>query len=285
MINTTSSPGQNGGLNPHLFFFNICLFQALKVSLTVAFTILGLVLNISSASAQTGDTRPEDRSQEPVERVDDLDRAGVGETDKRNIVRQAPANPLVKRTALSYTPRTGNQSAPRPVLVDDIKIISRASDESPEPLGHSTTPKAVTGIANIPSIWPVRGPLTDGFGGRSNPFGGTSSEFHKGQDISAARGAAVMATANGTVVSAGWKRGYGLVVYIYHGNGISTRYGHLSRIDVVEGQALKQGEQLGLVGSTGRSTAPHLHYEVRVDDHPMNPRSYLPSGSPVNSVR
>jgi murein DD-endopeptidase MepM/ murein hydrolase activator NlpD len=94
-----------------------------------------------------------------------------------------------------------------------------------------------------------------------------------------------MATADGTVVSAGWKMGYGLVVYIYHGNGISTRYGHLSRIDVAEGQVIKQGEQLGLVGSTGRSTAPHLHYEVRVDNYPMNPRSYLPSGSPANSAR
>ncbi|MBA3757050.1 MAG: M23 family metallopeptidase [Nitrosomonas sp.] len=285
MINTTSSPGQSGGLNSHPFFFNICLCQALKVSLTVAFAILGLVLNISSASAQTQDNRPAARPQEPVERVDDIDRAGADEADKHNIVRQAPANSLVKRTALSYTPRTGNQSAPKPVLVDDIKIISRASDESPEPLGHSTTPRAVTGIANIPSIWPVRGPLTDGFGGRSNPFGGTSWEFHKGQDISAARGAPVMATADGTVVSAGWKMGYGLVVYIYHGNGISTRYGHLSRIDVAEGQVIKQGEQLGLVGSTGRSTAPHLHYEVRVDNYPMNPRSYLPSGSPANSAR
>jgi murein DD-endopeptidase MepM/ murein hydrolase activator NlpD len=83
------------------------------------------------------------------------------------------------------------------------------------------------------------------------------------------------------VAIAGWQKGYGWVVYIDHGNGISTRYGHLSRIDVAVGQMLKQGEQLGLVGSTGRSTGPHLHYEVRINGQPTSPLQYLPALSPT----
>jgi murein DD-endopeptidase MepM/ murein hydrolase activator NlpD len=112
---------------------------------------------------------------------------------------------------------------------------------------------------------------------RNDPFGGPSVEFHKGQDISAPTGTPVNATADGVVVIAGWVKGYGNGIYIDHGNGISTRYGHLSRIDVVVGQPIKQGQHLGLVGSTGRSTGPHLHYEVRINGQAINPLTYLPS--------
>ena len=111
---------------------------------------------------------------------------------------------------------------------------------------------------------------------RNDPFGGPSVEFHKGQDISAPTGTPVNATADGVVVIAGWVKGYGNGIYIDHGNGISTRYGHLSRIDVVVGQPIKQGQHLGLVGSTGRSTGPHLHYEVRINGQAINPLTYLP---------
>ena len=171
--------------------------------------------------------------------------------------------------------------ATRPVLVNDIVILSRA--EVPA-MGRSrtvgTTAMMTAGTAasaNMPSIWPVAGIMRGGFGSRRNPFGGMSSEFHKGQDISAPLGTPVIATADGVVVTAGWQRGYGRVVYVDHGNGISTRYGHLSRIDTVVGQVIKRGEQLGLVGSSGRSTAPHLHYEVRINGEPANPLYYLPN--------
>jgi murein DD-endopeptidase MepM/ murein hydrolase activator NlpD len=130
--------------------------------------------------------------------------------------------------------------------------------------------------ALIPSIWPVEGSLDSGFGVRRNPFGGSSYESHEGQDIEALIGTPVHAAASGTVIIAGCQRGYGNVVYVDHGNGISTRYGHLSHIDVTIGQSVKQGELLGLVGSTGRSTGPHLHYEVRINNEPVNPRHYLP---------
>jgi murein DD-endopeptidase MepM/ murein hydrolase activator NlpD len=78
------------------------------------------------------------------------------------------------------------------------------------------------------------------------------------------------------VIIAGWQRGYGKVVYVDHGNGLSTRYGHLSVIDVTVGQSVTQGQTIGLVGSTGRSTGPHLHYEVRVNNQPVDPKPYLP---------
>jgi murein DD-endopeptidase MepM/ murein hydrolase activator NlpD len=130
----------------------------------------------------------------------------------------------------------------------------------------------------VPSIWPVTGELTDGFGGRRNPFGGWGSEFHTGQDIATLWGTPVVAAAQGTVIFAGWQNGYGQIVIIDHGNGLTTRYGHLSGIDVEIGQQLARGEQLGRVGSTGRSTGPHLHYEVRINDEPVNPRQYLPGG-------
>ncbi|MFN2417082.1 MAG: M23 family metallopeptidase, partial [Pyrinomonadaceae bacterium] len=97
-----------------------------------------------------------------------------------------------------------------------------------------------------------------------------------GQDIAAPRGTPVLAPADGRVVEAGWKNGYGQTVVLDHGNGLTTRYAHLSRIEVTAEQELKRGEQLGQVGSTGRSTGPHLHYEVRIGELPVSPRHYLP---------
>jgi murein DD-endopeptidase MepM/ murein hydrolase activator NlpD len=127
-----------------------------------------------------------------------------------------------------------------------------------------------------PSIWPVTGKLESGVGGRRNPFGGRGFEYHEGQDIDAAMGTPVKVAAPGKVTIAGRQRGYGNVVYVDHGNGLSTRYGHLSEIDVSVGQAVTRGQVIGLVGSTGRSTGPHLHYEVRINNQPVDPRQYLP---------
>ena len=131
--------------------------------------------------------------------------------------------------------------------------------------------------ARVPSIWPVEGESTDSFGVRGNPFGGGGAEFHPGQDIAAPRGTPVLAPAEGVVVEAGWKNGYGQTVVLDHGNGLTTRYGHLSKIEVTMGQELKRGDQLGQVGSTGRSTGPHLHYEVRIGELPVSPQHYLPA--------
>ena len=129
---------------------------------------------------------------------------------------------------------------------------------------------------NTPAMWPVVGKLESGVGGRRNPFGGRRLEYHEGQDIDAAYGTPVQVTAMGKVTIAGWQRGYGNVVYVDHGNGLSTRYGHLSKIEVRVGDSVMRGQTIGLVGSTGRSTGPHLHYEVRINNQPVNPKRYLP---------
>jgi murein DD-endopeptidase MepM/ murein hydrolase activator NlpD len=129
-------------------------------------------------------------------------------------------------------------------------------------------------LATIPAGWPVDGLLTDNFGIRSNPFGGGGVEGHEGQDIAAAFGSPVHSTADGLVVYAAARSGYGNVVVIYHGNGVTTRYGHLSQIDVEAGQRIRRGQEIGKVGSTGRSTGPHCHYEVRLNNVPVDPTQY-----------
>jgi murein DD-endopeptidase MepM/ murein hydrolase activator NlpD len=137
----------------------------------------------------------------------------------------------------------------------------------------------VRGHGAIPSIWPVMGALEGGMGGRHNPFTGRGWEYHEGQDIDATYGTPVEAAASGRVIIAGRQRGYGNVVYIDHGAGLSTRYGHLSQINVSIGQTVTRGQTIGLVGSTGRSTGPHLHYEVRINNQPVDPKRYLPGAT------
>jgi murein DD-endopeptidase MepM/ murein hydrolase activator NlpD len=132
-----------------------------------------------------------------------------------------------------------------------------------------------------PSVWPVDGSLEGGFGGRRNPFGGLGYEFHSGQDIEAPWGAPVIAGASGRVSFVGWQNGYGQLVVVDHGGGLTTRYGHLSHIDVELNQIVSRAQLLGKVGSTGRSTGPHLHYEVRINDQAVNPLPYLLSSIKV----
>lgn len=126
-----------------------------------------------------------------------------------------------------------------------------------------------------PSVWPIVGKLESGFGGRRNPFGGSSYEFHTGQDIDAAYGDPVVAGATGKVSFVGWQNGYGQLIVIDHGGGLTTRYGHLSHVDVSQGQTVERSQFIGRVGSSGRSTGPHLHYEIRINDEPVDPLQYL----------
>ncbi|BBB31741.1 peptidase M23 [Thermotomaculum hydrothermale] len=131
-------------------------------------------------------------------------------------------------------------------------------------------------LRKTPSIWPVKGFITDGFGYRIDPFTGKRA-FHKGIDISARRGTPVVAPADGIVTMAGKTKGYGNFVVINHQNNLETRYGHLRDIFVKRGQIVKRGDVIGTVGNTGRSTGPHLHFEVRVNGKAVNPRDYIVS--------
>jgi murein DD-endopeptidase MepM/ murein hydrolase activator NlpD len=125
-----------------------------------------------------------------------------------------------------------------------------------------------------PSMWPVVGWLSSTFGSRSDPFTG-APEYHPGLDISADYGAPVRATADGTIDSAGWSGNYGNAVVIKHGFGISTRYGHLSRVAVRNGQEVHRGDLIGYVGATGRATSSHLHYEILLNGRPVDPLRML----------
>jgi murein DD-endopeptidase MepM/ murein hydrolase activator NlpD len=131
-----------------------------------------------------------------------------------------------------------------------------------------------TSIRGIPLGYPVYGRITSHMGWRKNPFG-RGYEFHSGIDIEAPKGSKVLATADGVVVFAGWYGEYGKTVIIIHPSGYLTLYGHLSQIDVKEGQKVKAGDVVGRVGSTGRSTGPHLHYEVIKDNKPIDPSKFL----------
>jgi len=130
------------------------------------------------------------------------------------------------------------------------------------------------GHETVPTIWPVRGRVTEGFGQRSDPFSG-EGVFHSGVDISVPFGTQVQAGGDGIVMQEGWDSGYGNAILVDHGYGMTTKYGHLSKIFVVVGQEVKRAQVIGAVGMTGRTTGPHLHYEVIVNDTPVNPMKYL----------
>ena len=130
-------------------------------------------------------------------------------------------------------------------------------------------------LANAtPSLWPAHGWLSGTFGGRADPFTGERG-FHGGLDISLDKGSPVYATADATVESASYTGNYGNLIVLQHGFGLSTRYGHLSKFHVRPGQKVKRGEVIGLVGSTGRSTGSHLHYEILVNGQLLNPLRLL----------
>jgi murein DD-endopeptidase MepM/ murein hydrolase activator NlpD len=133
-----------------------------------------------------------------------------------------------------------------------------------------------TQIADAPSLWPVEGRVTSGFGEREDPFNGEGA-FHSGIDISAPIGTVVRAAADGVVDSAGMRNGYGWQIEIDHGHGVRSSYAHLSGMVAIEGQRVVRGQVIGYVGRTGRSTGPNLHYEVRINNVPVNPHKYLRS--------
>jgi murein DD-endopeptidase MepM/ murein hydrolase activator NlpD len=154
-------------------------------------------------------------------------------------------------------------------------LIRRAS-MGPEAntLGRGMFSNPLIDRTTFPSLWPVRGQITAGYGQRMDPFSGEGA-FHPGVDISAHFGTKVQAAADGIVLEAGPESGYGNEILIDHGYGFTTKYGHLSRIFVVVGQELKRGQVIGSVGMTGKTTGPHLHYEVHIHDTPVNPTKYL----------
>ena len=155
------------------------------------------------------------------------------------------------------------------LLKDVLQIIERKLDQARPGVERRGALAAAT-----PSIWPVVGWISSSYGNRADPFTG-GADFHAGVDIYADAGQPVRAAADGTVVSAKYAGNFGNLVVLDHGFGIGTRYGHLSRFAVSEGQRLRRGDVVGLVGSTGRSTSAHLHYEITLNGRPANPLRLL----------
>lgn len=140
---------------------------------------------------------------------------------------------------------------------------------------YGAVSSVVNPTAETPNIWPVAGPISSYYGYRTSP-GGIGSTFHEGVDIAGDYGTPISATAAGTVTQAGWVGGYGYLVEVKHADGIVTRYGHNSAVLVYEGQHVDQGSMIALMGSTGNSTGPHCHYEVRIHGEVVDPMYFLP---------
>jgi murein DD-endopeptidase MepM/ murein hydrolase activator NlpD len=141
-------------------------------------------------------------------------------------------------------------------------------------LTHNATTADWNKANSAPNLWPVEGQVTGSFGERIDPFNGEGA-FHSGVDIGSSYGHPIVAPADGVVTFTDSLGGYGKAIMINHGNGISTRYGHLAGFAVAAGQTVHRGDVIGYVGDSGRSTGPHLHYEVRINDTPVNPYKYL----------
>jgi murein DD-endopeptidase MepM/ murein hydrolase activator NlpD len=168
-------------------------------------------------------------------------------------------------------------AVPAASLLEEVERLASVVAEEGESLRalERFIGKAGRVISSLPSRWPVRGPVNSDFGRRVSPWAGGGSEHHSGLDIGAPRGTEVRAPAPGTVVFAGAHAEYGIALIIDHGNDIKTLYGHLQKALVEPGQAVQRGQRIALTGNTGRSSGPHLHYEIQVSGRPVNPRSYL----------
>lgn len=165
---------------------------------------------------------------------------------------------------------------------ETVVALDKAADQLEREVRHinDRLRSDILRLASIPRGLPVNGYVTDGFGMRRNPFNGEGREVHEGLDIAVDFGTPVMATADGLVIFAAPHAGYGNLVIVYHSNGITTRYGHLSRISIEAGQRVKRSDQVGNAGSTGRSTGPHVHYEIRENDQSVDPLRYTGQTQP-----
>lgn len=155
-------------------------------------------------------------------------------------------------------------------LADKIAAQKKLIAESENPI-HSQ----LAYLMAKPTIRPVSAPITAGFGYRKNPFTSRGSEFHRGIDFAAPYGETIVATGDGIVVFAGWNTGYGRMVVISHGYGLSTLYAHNSKLLVKQGDKVKKGDPIAKAGNTGRSTGTHVHYEVKLNGKNVNPANYF----------
>jgi murein DD-endopeptidase MepM/ murein hydrolase activator NlpD len=225
---------------------------------------------------------------------DSLDRVEASQTASLNALEQAYDGKLKRMrgvladvglgaAARSATEGTGGPFVPYRLASAPSSFESQVERIA---IARAQADKLAHTIATVPLRQPVTGELdpSSGFGVRLDPFLNRPA-MHTGIDFRGTTGEAVRATAAGTVTAAGWSGGYGRMVEIEHANGVSTRYGHLSEIDVKVGQPIKLGQVIGRLGSTGRSTGPHLHYETRVDGEAVDPDRFLRAGAKMGTTQ
>ncbi len=164
--------------------------------------------------------------------------------------------------------------------VAQFNFLEKNAGSAELPMGslQALSSSGLGDLTSTPSLWPVIGHLTGTFGERMDPFSGEGA-FHTGVDIAAQYGDTVRVSADGIVIEAGDRAGYGRLVVVDHGFGVTTWYGHLSTFNVMVGEQLRRGDTIGNVGVSGRSTGPHVHYEVRINGAPVNPMRYLRQAS------
>ena len=157
--------------------------------------------------------------------------------------------------------------------IDDLdREISVATAEKAELVEYFEQQKSL--LSHTPSLWPTKGWISSRFGYRISPFT-NEKEFHKGLDISTSKFSPIIAPADGVVSSVRWDHGYGKIISINHEYGLTTKYAHLEEVLVKKGEYVKRGQKIALVGDTGRTTGPHLHYEVHLNGAPVNPLRYI----------
>jgi hypothetical protein len=177
-------------------------------------------------------------------------------------------------SALSFD-RPLPASAGTPESIDTYKSRINSLEQSFRNLENEFSYQTLVESA-FPAFWPVRGYITCGLGRRADPFTDEGTDYHTGVDISAPYGKQVLVPSDGTVIFAGYRAGYGNIVVVDHRFDITTRYGHLSKVSVRAGQRISRGDVIGYVGTSGRSTGPHLHFEVRIHNQPKDPKYFSP---------
>ncbi len=210
-----------------------------------------------------------------VERFDQKLRAITLLSDPQRNLAMGPTEPVPAGASENQFVRSSGSEAPQAMLqkLDKISAEATRQEQSLQELqAYFSGQKSLLG--SVPSVWPTRGWVTSDFGSRVDPY--TSERvMHAGLDIAGPHGKEIVAPSEGTVVFAGLEGGYGNVLVIDHGYGIKTRYGHLASIKVKAGERVKRGDLIAAMGNTGRSTGPHLHYEVRVNGIAQNPRKFI----------
>lgn len=237
-------------------------------------TKLKLITNVDSNDRITKLTMgPKPAAGQQVEEYEPMEQRSDGEALTQQDQVFANKKPLNDQTGELANETTDKDYASLVIRIDKAVKETQLKEQSVIDLWEGLSERQSL-LSATPNIKPAKGWLTSRFGYRSSPFSG-KSVLHAGLDIAAAPGSPVYAPADGVVTFASYDEGYGKLVSIDHGYGVSTRFGHMSQIYVQVGQRISKWDVLGAVGNTGRSTGPHLHYEVRINGTPVDPINYI----------